>query len=60
MKSGLGRAGGGERGETKSGNGTKNGKTTHVEISPREKCLSRLRNRLCRSSAGEGVAPNMG
>src|ERR1700733_6606049 len=37
MKSGLGRAGGGECGETKSGNGTKNGKSTHVEIFPREK-----------------------
>jgi hypothetical protein len=34
MKSGLRRAGGGKRGETKSGSGTENGKSTHDAISP--------------------------
>ncbi len=59
MKSGLRRAGGGKRGETKSGNGAKNGKSTHVEMSPERNVRPVGANILRGSGAGEGVAPNI-
>src|ERR1700733_1701190 len=59
MKSGLRRAGGGERGEAKSGNGAENGKSTHDAISPVANINPVSAIGLRRSGAGWGGAPDM-